>query len=126
MLAVNTETASFSRFNGCPMAKSIVLNASPTWPGVKDDYVLRYDGHLIGRIRSAESAWEWHVTVPMALPKWAQGSSESFEEAKNAFALAWGRLLKQTPPQRLARAWELEQAVEARQQRIDAAAKSTS
>ena len=29
-----------------PMARTITLNASPTWSGVKDDYVLRYEGHL--------------------------------------------------------------------------------
>ena len=34
------------------MAKSITLNISlkwPEWPGVQDDYVVRYEGHLIGR-----------------------------------------------------------------------------
>ena len=31
------------------MAKSITLNISLKWPGVQDDYVVRYEGHLIGR-----------------------------------------------------------------------------
>lgn len=108
------------------MARTITLNASPTWPGIKDDYVLRYEGHVIGRIRSAESAWEWYITVPMAMPTWAQGSTHTLEEARKAFALAWGRLLKETSPERLARAWELERAVAARQQRMEAAAKGAS
>lgn len=106
--------------DGADMAKTIMLNASPTWAGVKDDYALRYDGHVIGRIRSAEKAWEWHITIPMAMPAWAQGSESSLEEAKRAFAAAWGRFLGETAPERLARAWELERAVEARRQRMEA------
>ena len=105
------------------MAKSIILNASPSWPGAKNDYVLRYEQHTVGRIRLAETAWKWQITVPMAMPPWAEGSSDTLEEAKKAFALAWGRLLKETSPERLARAWELELAVEARQQRMEAAKK---
>jgi hypothetical protein len=117
--------ASFPRaWKGADMAKTIILNASPTWAGVKDDYVLRYDGHVIGRIRSAEKTWEWHLTIPMAMPEWAQGSAANLEQAKRAFAAAWGRLLNETAPERLARAWELERAAEARRQRLEAAAKN--
>jgi hypothetical protein len=100
------------------MARTIALNASPTWPGVKDDYVLRYEGHVIGRIRLAETAWEWHIAVPMAMPIWASGSAGNLDECRRAFAVAWGRFLKETSPTRLERAWELERAVEARQQRM--------
>jgi len=41
------------------LAKPIALNASPKWPDVKDDYVVRYDGHLkeISPQR-LERAWE--------------------------------------------------------------------
>jgi hypothetical protein len=106
------------------MAKTITLNATPTWPDVKDDYVLRYEGHAIGRIRLAESAWEWHITVPMAIPTWANGKADHLEECKRAFAAAWGRFMKETDPARLERAWELERAVEARQRRMETANKS--
>ena len=41
--------------------------------------------------------------------------------SKRAFAAAWGRLLKETSPARLERAWELERAVEARQRRLEMA-----
>jgi hypothetical protein len=98
------------------MAKTITLNARPTWSGVKDDYLLRYEGQVIGRIRLAETAWEWHITVPMAMPAWASGSADSLEECKSAFAAAWGRFLKETSPARLERAWELQRAAEARRQ----------
>ena len=100
------------------MAKTITLNASPTWSGVKDDYVLRYEEHVIGRIRLAETAWEWHITVPMAMPAWASGHADSLDECKRAFAAAWGRFLSETSPTRLERAWELDRAAEARQQRM--------
>jgi hypothetical protein len=104
------------------MARSITVSASPTWPDVKNDFQLRYEGHLIGRIRFSDPGWEWHVTIPMAMPPWAQGSAPSLDEARKAFAMAWGRLLSETSPARLERAWELERAVEARRQRIEAAA----
>lgn len=105
------------------MAKTITLNAAPTWPGAKDDYVLRFEGHVIGRIRFAVSAWEWHITVPMAMPSWAEGKTSSLDEARKGFAAAWGRLLKETPPERLARAWELEDAAEERRKQIEKAGK---
>jgi len=101
------------------ITRPITLNASSTWPGVEHDYVLRYDEHLIGRIRLDQTAWEWQITVPMAMPEWARGTTASLEEAKRAFAAAWGRFLKATSPARLERAWELEWAVEARRQRMD-------
>lgn len=102
------------------MAKTITLNASPTWPGVTDDYTLRYEGHQIGRIRRAEKAWEWQITVPMAMPTWASGSTASLDACRQAFAAAWGRLLKETSPERLERAWDLDRAAGQRQQRVEA------
>ena len=107
------------------MAKTTTLNASLTWPDVKNDFVLRYNGHAIGRIRLDESIWAWQITIPMAMPVWASGTTDSLEEAKKAFAAAWGRLLNETSPERLERAWELERAVEARQQqRLETAKKA--
>jgi hypothetical protein len=100
------------------MAKTITLNASPTWSGVTDDYLLRYEGHVIGRVRLAETAWEWHITVPMAMPAWAGGSAGSLDECGRAFAAAWARFLQETSPARLERAWELQRAAEARRQRM--------
>jgi hypothetical protein len=64
------------------MAKPITLNASPKWPDVKDDDVVRYDGHLVGRVRLAGeryaqgTTWEWSITVAMAMPASANGSHE--------------------------------------------------
>ena len=107
------------------MAKSITLNASLTWPDVKNDFVLRYEGHAIGGIRLDENIWAWHITIPMAMPAWASGTTDSLEESKKAFAAAWGRLLNETSPERLERAWELERAVEARQQQRLETAKRT-
>lgn len=103
------------------MAKAIRINASPTWPDVNNDYTLSYEGHSIGRIRLDQAVWQWQITIPMAMPAWANGSADSLEESKRSFALAWGRLLNETGPARLERAWELERAVEARRQRMDIA-----
>lgn len=105
------------------MVKTITLNATPTWPDVKNDFVLRYDGHAIGRIRLDGSAWEWQITIPMAMPAWANGTADSLDACKRAFAAAWGRLLNETSPDRLERAWELERAAEARQRRTEMASK---
>ena len=103
------------------MAKTITLNASSSWPGAKNDYVLRHEQNAVGRIRLAETAWEWQITVPMAMPPWAQGVSPSLDDARKAFAMAWGRLVKETPPARLERAWDLMRAAEARRQQLESA-----
>ncbi len=111
------------RTAAAPVAKAITLNASLKWPDVKDDYVVRYDGHLIGRMRLAGerdaqgTTWEWSITIPMALPVWANGTAESRDTCMKDFTAAWGRFLKETSPERLERAWELERAFAARQQR---------
>jgi hypothetical protein len=95
---------------------SIRLNASLTWRDVQDDFTLRYKGHVVGRIRpagdasSADSLWEWQITVPMEMPEWARGSAGSREECFMAFAIALGRFLVETGPERLDRAWDLERA----------------
>jgi hypothetical protein len=110
------------------MAKTKPLHASLKWPDVKDDYVVRYHGHLVGRIRlggerySHGTTWEWSIDVPMELPDWARGSAQSRDACMNDLSAAWGRLLKQTSPARLERAWELERAFAARQQRMGMAA----
>jgi len=104
------------------MEKTIALNAVPAWPGIKDDFILRYEGHEIGRIRKLAGRWEWCITIPMAMPTWAQGSCDHLEDCKKAFAAAWGRIVSTTSPERLDRAWELDRAAEARRRRIDATA----
>lgn len=71
------------------MAKPIALNASPKWPDVKDDYVVRYNEYVIGRMRlggerySHGTTWEWSIDVPMELPVWARGSAQSRDACMN-------------------------------------------
>jgi hypothetical protein len=111
------------RVAAAPVANPITLKASPKWPDVKDDYVVRYDGHLIGRMRLGDERygqgnnWEWSITIPMAMPDWANGTAESRDACMKDFTAAWGRFLKETDPKRLERAWELERASDERQQR---------
>jgi hypothetical protein len=70
------------RTRGALVAKTITLNASPKWPDVKDDYIVRYDGHLVGRMRLAGeryaqgTTWGWRITDAMAMPASANGSHE--------------------------------------------------
>ncbi|MDI1262455.1 MAG: hypothetical protein PS018_04265 [bacterium] len=108
------------------MAQTITLNASLTWPDVKNDYTLRYDGHAIGRIRFDTVTWVWQITIPMAMPDWASGTADSLDGSKRAFAAAWGRILSETKPDRLERAWELERSAEARLTRTETVAKNNS
>lgn|SRR5689334_15745527 len=96
------------------MAQAISLSLSLRWPEVKNDYVVRFEGHAIGHVRLAGSDWVWAITVPMALPDWAAGSAANLEESIKALAGAWTRVLNQTAPERLQRAWDLEKAAEAR------------
>jgi hypothetical protein len=111
------------RTAAAPAVKTITLKASLKWPDVKDDYVVHYDGHLIGRIRLGDEhfeqgrTWDWSITAPMAMPDWANGSAESRDACMKDFTAAWGRFLKETDPKRLERAWELERAFAAREQR---------
>ena len=101
------------------MSAKITINAQPRWPDVNDDYAVQFEGHSIGRVRLDGTNWVWSITIPMALPEWAEGSAASRDEGFKALAAAWGKLLAQTDPERLQRAWELEKAFEAREQKTD-------
>src|SRR3954447_21182919 len=100
---------------GRGMATRIVIDARLRWPDVQDDYGVQFEGHSIGRVRFEGSGWLWSITIPMALPEWAEGIALTREDGFKALATAWGRLLSQTRPARLQRAWEVEKGFEARQ-----------
>ena len=102
------------------MSAKITINAQARWPDVKDDYVLQCEGHSIGRVRLDGTMWVWSITIPMALPEWAEGTAANRDECFKFLAAAWGKLLAQTNPERLQRAWELERAFEVRQQKAAA------
>jgi hypothetical protein len=100
------------------MSGKITINARLRWPEVKDDYVLQFEGHSIGGVRRDGTRWAWSISIPMAVPEWAEGTAANRDESFQALAAAWGKLLTQTNPERLQRAWELERAFEARQQTL--------
>ncbi len=52
--------------------------------------------------------------IPMGLPAWASGAARDRDTAVKAFSAAWGRLLNETQPERLQRAWELQGAAQSR------------
>jgi hypothetical protein len=96
------------------MGKMITITSRLKWPDVKDNYVMIFDGHTIGRIRRTETAWVWYIELPMAVPDWASGIAGSLDDCRRAFAPAWLRFLQENSADRIARAWELERAAEAR------------
>jgi hypothetical protein len=98
------------------MSTRVTIEARLRWPDVRDDYVLYYQEHSIGRARRDLTGWVWSIVVPMALPDWAEGVAASRDDAFKALASAWGRLLAATSPERLQRAWDLEKGFEARAQ----------
>ncbi len=100
------------------MSTKITIDAHPRCPDVKDDYVVQFEGHSIGRVRLDGTNWVWSITIPMALPQWAEGTAASRDESFKTLAAAWGKLLTETSPQRLQRAWEMDKAFEARQQKL--------
>jgi hypothetical protein len=102
------------------MAKPIALSASPKWPDVKDDYVVRYDGHLIGRMRLG--GYSHHVGVEHRRSHGNAGMGERKRRKPRCvheqFTAACGRFLKETSAERLDRAWELERAFAAHYRRM--------
>jgi hypothetical protein len=100
------------------MATKITIDAHLRWPDIRDDYVVRFEGHSIGRVRLDGINWVWSVAIPMALPEWAEGTTASRDESFKALAAAWSKLLTQTSAERLQRAWDLEKAFEVRQQKM--------
>lgn len=100
------------------MATKITIDARLRWPEIRDDYVLRFEGHSIGRVRLDGIDWVWSITIPMALPEWSEGTAASRDESFKALAAAWSKLLGQTSAARLQRAWDLEKAFEVRQQNM--------
>ncbi|TWA99169.1 hypothetical protein [Bradyrhizobium stylosanthis] len=99
---------------------TITLSIRPKWPDIPDHYAVRSQGQEIGRIRHAADAgrpdrsWEWFIVIPMGLPAWASGAAQDRDAAVKAFSAAWGRLLNETQPERLQRAWELQGAAQSR------------
>ncbi|WP_018646322.1 hypothetical protein [Bradyrhizobium huanghuaihaiense] len=96
------------------------LSIRPKWPEIADHFAVWSQGREIGRIRHARDAngpdrsWEWFVVIPMGLPAWASGAAQDRDAAIKAFSAAWGRLLKETQPERMQRAWELHGAAQSR------------
>jgi hypothetical protein len=108
----------FWRYEG--MSAKLTIDASLRWPDVRDDYAVHFQGHSIGRVRLDGAGWVWSISIPMALPDWAEGMTASRDDSFKALAAAWGRLLSETSPERLQRAWDLEKAFEARRQKTAA------
>ena len=58
----------------------------------RDDYVVRFEGHSIGRVRLDGTNWVWSITIPMALPEWAEGTAASRDEGLKTLARRLGQV----------------------------------
>jgi hypothetical protein len=99
---------------------AITLSIRPKWPEIADHYAVWSQRHEIGQIRrvldvsAPDRLWEWFILIPMGLPAWASGAAQDRDAAIRGFSAAWGRLLKETQPERLQRAWELQRTAQLR------------
>lgn len=66
---------------------------------LKDDFVVMLEHRAVGRIRLAGErvghgvAWDWAITIPLPMPAWTHGSSDSLDQAKAHFRAALDRFL---------------------------------
>lgn len=74
-----------NRFNGK------IFKRRPTFPGVADDFAIRIDGLIAGRIMrkilpGQKAVWFWTLTGPyFPGPKSHDGQEETFEAARDEF-----------------------------------------
>jgi hypothetical protein len=65
----------------------------------EDDFIVLRQDRPVGRIRRAHErighnpGWDWTITIPLPMPAWTHGSSDSFDQAKIAFRSALDRFL---------------------------------
>jgi hypothetical protein len=90
----------------------LVLNVGQTWPEVEHVYSVGYRGQAIGRVwfaadrRTDPRPWEWHLAMPLTLPDDSKGLARSLDDALQAVGNALHRLIRQTPHDRLERAFQ--------------------
>ncbi|GEC14234.1 hypothetical protein [Nitrobacter winogradskyi] len=79
---------------------------------LKDDYCVIHEGRSVGRIQlaseqsSQRTVWEWHVNLPLPIPRWCNGSADSLEAAKQGCKDAWEKFYASLTPERIRR-WHL-------------------
>lgn len=89
------------------------LGLNLAWPDVRDVYNVKLHGCSIGRIWLAtdrlttDEPWEWFISLPLILPKWCKGCADSLDNAMSLLTRALGRVVTNTPSQRVRRAFEL-------------------
>lgn len=64
---------------------------------LENDYGVIHEGRTVGRIRLAterarlQPGWDWHITVPLPVHPWCNGTADDLEGAKADFRKAWER-----------------------------------
>src|SRR5262245_19043847 len=90
----------------------LVLNVGQTWPEVEHVFSVGYRGQVVGRIwfaadrRTDPRPWEWHLAMPLTLPGASKGLARTRDDAVQAVGDALHRLIRQTPHDRLERAFQ--------------------
>lgn len=94
----------------------LLLNVGLAWPEIEQFYAVGYRGQTVGKVwfaadrRSEARPWEWHLCLPMTLPKDTLGSARSKDEALQMLANSLHTLLVQVPSDRIERALQLSAA----------------
>ncbi|UGY23697.1 hypothetical protein HU675_0038080 [Bradyrhizobium septentrionale] len=63
-----------------------------------------HEGRKVRRIRlateraSLQPGWDWHITVPLPVHPWCNGTATDLEGAKAAFREAWERFFATLSP----------------------------
>ena len=83
---------------------------------LKNDYCVWCEERLIGRIKFSEGktaqvpGWSWFINVPLPIPDWGNGSSETLEGAMAGFRTAWERFYDGLTPERIQHWHEIQDA----------------
>lgn len=62
---------------------------------LENDFVVIHEGRAVGRIRlatertSLQPGWDWHITVPLPVHPWCNGTADDLDSAKARFREAW-------------------------------------
>ena len=83
---------------------------------LENDYSVWFEGRNVGRIKFAEGktgqepGWSWWINVPLPIPTWANGSTDTLEGAMAAFRIAWEEFYGRLTPEAIKHWHETEDA----------------
>ncbi|MGC2775555.1 MAG: hypothetical protein WA418_07940 [Bradyrhizobium sp.] len=84
---------------------------------LKDDYSVIFQERSVGLIRYAHersgqaARWDYHVNLPLPIPSWANGTSNTLEDATAAFREVWARFYATLTPEAIAHWHQVDDAL---------------